>query len=519
MKRRFALLCALCALLGAALPVPAEDLAPAWTQVKTNLRAGAGTNTPVRSVLPGGAQVSLLGWEGDWYIVAYGQTTGYIRQDLLLTGQQGAPAPPASSSPASTARTLRYGAKGDDVLALQQRLVALGYGPLNPTGSYMTNTVACVKAFQRTNRLGADGIAGPKTLAALYAETGVPATTPPPAASGGDAQTSALLRSGSAGDAVRALQLRLKELGYFTATATGTYASLTAAAVRAFQRANGLLADGIAGPKTLTALYGQAASSPGTQPPDSAAPTATPRPASTPRPGYPTLRKGSTGEDVRALQQALKDLGYYTGSVNGNYDSATADAVRAFQQNNDTGVDGVAGPATLRILYEGTPLVASQKPTPRPTLTPGAGEMDGPDPSQVELAHWFNDVKKSYKAGQNYTVYDPASGLGWGLRFYAMGNHADSEPRTRQDTEIMYAAFGYATTWNPKPVFARMPDGRWILATMHNTPHLSGSIQDNGFDGHLCVHFYRDMDEVIKNDPNYGVQNQNVLRAYWEKMR
>ena len=42
---------------------------------------------------------------------------------------------------------------------------------------------------------------------------------------------------------------------------------------------------------------------------------------------------------------------------------------------------------------------------------------------------------------------------------------------------------------------------------MHNNPHLFGSIKDNGFGGHLCVHFKRDLEETRKADPNYGMQN------------
>ena len=35
---------------------------------------------------------------------------------------------------------------------------------------------------------------------------------------------------------------------------------------------------------------------------------------------------------------------------------------------------------------------------------------------------------------------------------------------------------------------------------------------------HLCVHFLRDMDECQKNDPNYGVQNQNAIRKKWKEL-
>ena len=53
---------------------------------------------------------------------------------------------------------------------------------------------------------------------------------------------------------------------------------------------------------------------------------------------------------------------------------------------------------------------------------------------------------------------------------------------------------------------------------MHNRPHLNGSVSDNGFDGHLCVHFLRDMDECKQYDPDYGVTNQTTLREGWKAL-
>ena len=49
-------------------------------------------------------------------------------------------------------------------------------------------------------------------------------------------------------------------------------------------------------------------------------------------------------------------------------------------------------------------------------------------------------------------------------------------------------------------------------------PHDSSTIKDNEFNGHLCVHFLRDMDEVKQNDPNYGVANQETIRSYWKRL-
>ena len=81
----------------------------------------------------------------------------------------------------------------------------------------------------------------------------------------------------------------------------------------------------------------------------------------------------------------------------------------------------------------------------------------------------------------------------------------------------MVKAFGGKNTWNQKAVYVKLPDGRWTIGSTHDMPHQSGNIKDNDFNGHLCVHFLRDMDEAKKNDPNYGVANQETIRTYWKK--
>ena len=64
-----------------------------------------------------------------------------------------------------------------------------------------------------------------------------------------------------------------------------------------------------------------------------------------------TLSKyGSTGSEVRQIQQKLKELGYYKGSVDGIYGTQTKNAVIAFQKNCGLTADGIAGPKTLLYL-------------------------------------------------------------------------------------------------------------------------------------------------------------------------
>ena len=61
-------------------------------------------------------------------------------------------------------------------------------------------------------------------------------------------------KQGSTGDVVTKIQTRLKDWGYYKGNVDGVYGSQTTAAVKAFQKKNGLTADGIAGPKTLEAI-------------------------------------------------------------------------------------------------------------------------------------------------------------------------------------------------------------------------------------------------------------------------
>lgn len=63
---------------------------------------------------------------------------------------------------------------------------------------------------------------------------------------------------------------------------------------------------------------------------------------------------GSRGQEVRQIQQKLRQLGLYSGSVDGVYGTATQKAVRQFQKNCGIAADGIAGPKTLLYLGLGS---------------------------------------------------------------------------------------------------------------------------------------------------------------------
>ena len=134
-----------------------------------------------------------------------------------------------------------WGCTGDAVKTLQEKLNAKGFNSGNVDGIFGAKTYAAVTAFQKANSLGVDGIVGKLTWAKLYDATPVnvtPVTTQP------------MLRTGSRGDAVRKLQELLNALGYDCGSVDGIFGSKTYAAVLAFQKANGLAADGIVGSLT-----------------------------------------------------------------------------------------------------------------------------------------------------------------------------------------------------------------------------------------------------------------------------
>jgi len=58
-------------------------------------------------------------------------------------------------------------------------------------------------------------------------------------------------------------------------------------------------------------------------------------------------KMGSQGEEVISIQKALKQKGYYSGSIDGIFGTATRNAVKNFQRDNGLTVDGIAGKQTL----------------------------------------------------------------------------------------------------------------------------------------------------------------------------
>lgn len=430
----------------------------------------------------------------------------------------------SSSGNSTNPNTLKYGDSGDRVRELQTALVKLGYSTNGIDGSFGAGTQRAVIAFQKANSLKADGLAGTKTLELLYklangSSSGSSGSSDSSGSSSGTSSLTRTLRKGYTGNDVKTVQTRLKELSYYTGSIDGVYGTGSMAAVKAFQKNNGLKDDGLAGQNTFSKLFSSSAVAAGSSGSSSDSSGSS---GSSGSGAYVTLRSGDKGDSVRTLQKALKNLDYDV-SADGTYGPLTVAAVTAFQRLNGLSADGVAGAKTQTVLYSGNAKkYSSSSDSSSSDSSSGSsgssGSIPGPNNSQVQLLHWFNDVKPTLRNGQYLTAYDPGTGISWTLRIMSRGNHADVEPLTAADTEAQYKAFGNTTTWGPKTVYIQLPDGRWSLAATHNVAHGSQTIGNNNFDGQNCVHFLRDMDECSRNDPNYGVQNQEAIRKTWKQM-
>ena len=135
---------------------------------------------------------------------------------------------------------LRRGSTGQPVRSLQYLLRARG-DAVTVDGAFGSQTDAAVRAFQRSRGLVVDGVVGPRTWDRLLVT----------------------VRLGSRGAAVRAVQdqFQFRNLSGDPTRGVqvdGVFGPQTDRAVRAFQAAVGLSADGIVGPMTWNQLIGGA---------------------------------------------------------------------------------------------------------------------------------------------------------------------------------------------------------------------------------------------------------------------
>ena len=137
------------------------------------------------------------------------------------------------------ANFVSFGEESPIVMKAQQRLKELGYYTGEADGKFGNDTMEALRNFQSFNDQVVDGYLGPSTRQALESPDAVPFA----------------LRVGDENSAVTSIQQKLASLGYLNSSnVTGYYGSITEAAVKDFQRVNGLSQDGAVGAQTMAKL-------------------------------------------------------------------------------------------------------------------------------------------------------------------------------------------------------------------------------------------------------------------------
>ncbi len=156
---------------------------------------------------------------------------------------------------------------------------------------------------------------------------------------------------------VAALQSALQALRLYDGYVDGLKGPLTRHGIRVFQHRRGLHVDGVVGPKTRRALGWRG------------------------RPGLGSrvMRNGDKGWDVAALQFLLQRAGHGPGRADGLFGPLTRAAVVRAQEAAEIGVDGFAGPVTIRSLRSGAGGDGGEAPTgPVRFLRPVPGPIGDP---------------------------------------------------------------------------------------------------------------------------------------------
>lgn len=290
-------------------------------------------------------------------LVPYEILQYYYGDDISLVFN----APTGSSLPSYPGYPLRLGSFGEDVRTIQRQLNRIGRNypavspRLNTDGIFDVNTELAVRNFQEIFNLTPDGIVGKATwyrIKSIFnAVKGI-----------AELQSEGLtleevdrvfprqLAEGDSGAGVRTIQYYLAVIAYFndsipTPAFDGIFGAGTKKSVEAFQRSEGLEADGIVGRETWNALvrrYDELIAVLHELVGEEAADTA-----------YPGrfLARGQEGEAVLRLQRFINlaaQRNSYIPEVaeDGIYGAGTAAAVRAIQENNGITPNGVTGPVT-----------------------------------------------------------------------------------------------------------------------------------------------------------------------------
>ena len=167
-----------CALLLILLPVMSLGDVGVVNCKSLNLRSQASKKSKALQTLDLGTALNIVGSEGGWYKVVYGEFTGYVMKEYVnvaASSSSSGGAAKASVSNDSLAsigkqKACKPGDTGSNVKKLQRCLSVLGYYKGEIDGIYGDGTSKAVKKLQKAKKLHQDGVAGKNTIAAMFGE-------------------------------------------------------------------------------------------------------------------------------------------------------------------------------------------------------------------------------------------------------------------------------------------------------------------------------------------------------------
>ena len=194
---------------------------------------------------------------------------------------------------------------------IQDKLVALSYLTAGEyeEGKFDGNTVIAMQLFQSANGIEATGEADFNSQLVLFSGSAV------------ENPNAGAVIYGMSGSAVTKLQERLKALRYTTDEPTGIFDDATLKAVNAYQKNAGLEVSNSLSAEELKVLYSDKAVK---------------------SEDYDNLQVGYNGSDVKSLEGDLTKLGYYEGSITGEFNDELETAVQDYQKENKLEANGVA---------------------------------------------------------------------------------------------------------------------------------------------------------------------------------
>lgn len=258
-----------------------------------------------------------------------------------------------------------FGNTGFKVFSIQNKLLDYNLEvAAEESGVFGVKTHAAIRQFQKLKKLHVDGVAGPETLAALFINKDMEEIEVEDHILL-NIQEGQLFKIGDKGDAVKEIQKKLLNAGYYHFDKDGLFGTRTQDAVKAYQKDNGLLIDGIIGEQTYEHLAGVTITVKNEVVKDdnlSATVFAANEDMEIPSPNIVStvtktqkddlnsvdlLENGDTGQAVKQLQTLLKNKGYFNHLIDGAFGAITEAAVRNYQVQNNLAVDGIAGKRTI----------------------------------------------------------------------------------------------------------------------------------------------------------------------------